>query len=179
MPLLWSAAVNPIKNPLLVAGVGEWVSSSDPSAVLATYALGSCVGLAAYDPTARAGGILHFMLPDSLLNPARARLLPGTFCDTGIPGMLAELESLGARRGRLVVHLAGAAAVLDKGDFFDIGRRNVLAARRKLWELGLIVEDEDTGGEISRTLKLGLAQGRVTVRDSFGERELGSRATRR
>ena len=123
--------------------------------------------------------LLHFMLPDSRLNPDRARLSPGAFCDTGLPLLLRELDALGARRDRLVVYLAGGASVLENRDFFDIGRKNALTAKRILWGLGLMVEDEEIGGERSRTLKLGLEQGRVTVRDSIGERELGSRALRR
>jgi chemotaxis protein CheD len=167
------------KPKLLVAGVGEWISSADPAAVLATYALGSCIGLVAYDPVKRIGGLLHFMLPDSKLNPERARTRPGTFCDTGLPLLLKELESLGARRERLMVYMAGAASVLENRDFFDIGRNNALTAKRILWSLGLMVEDEETGGERSRTLKLALELGRVTVHDSIGERELGARALRR
>jgi hypothetical protein len=43
----------------------------------------------------------------------------------------------------------------------------------------LLVEDEDLGGDFSRTLKLRLQDGRVTVRDSFGERELRRSIPRR
>lgn len=159
----------------LIAGVGEWIVSGEPGAVLASYALGSCIGLSAWDPQLKIGGMLHFMLPESSLNPEKARLKPGTFCDSGILRLLGELRAMGAEPRRLRIMLAGAAKVLDGGDFFDIGRRNQLAARRRLWEQGLTAEDEDTGGELSRTLKLHLDSGRVTVRDSFGEHELGRR----
>lgn len=157
----------------LVAGVGDWVASRRPGAVLATYALGSCVGVTAWDPQAQVGGLLHFMLPDSTLNPERAKHLPGTFCDSGLARLLADMESLGASRRRLRVALAGGArALLGHGDYFDIGRRNHLAARRKLWELGLAPEVEACGGEISRTLKLDVDSGRILLRDPSGEREL-------
>jgi chemotaxis protein CheD len=179
VPTLGSPTLESAKNRLAVAGVGDWVISDDPQTTLATYALGSCIGLVAYDPLAKVGGLLHFMLPDSALNPYKASLLPATFCDTGVARLLQDLEALGASRRRLRLYLAGAAKVLDSGDFFDIGRRNQLAAKRKLWELGLLVEDEDTGGEMSRTLKLHMNDGRVTVRDSFGERQLGQRIPRR
>ena len=161
------------RERLMVAGVGEWVVSGSPGTVLATYALGSCIGLAAYDPSAKVGGLLHFMLPDSSLNTDKARVKPGTFCDSGLPAMLNEMVALGALPRRLRIQLAGAAKVLDGGDFFDIGRRNILAAKRRLWEHGLSAEDEDTGGELSRTMKLWLDTGRVNIRNSFGERELG------
>ena len=163
------------KQKLYIAGVGDWVVSAEADITLATYALGSCIGLCAYDPQARTGGLLHFMLPDSALNPARAVRQPGAFFDSGFRRMLEDLQRLGANERRLRFFMAGAAKASSHGDFFDIGRRNHLAAKRRLWELGYAVEDEDCGGESSRTFKLRLSDGRVTVRDSFGERELRQR----
>ena len=167
------------KNQLCIAGVGDWVVSSAPDATLATYALGSCIGVAAYDPKAQVGGLLHFMLPDSKINPYKATILPATFCDTGLDRLFSDLAQRGAVQRRLRLYLVGAAKVLNTGDFFDIGKRNQLAAKRKLWELGLLIEDEDLGGEMSRTLKLHMDSGRVTVRDSYGEHELGHNTTTR
>ena len=163
------------KQNLYIAGVGDWVVSAEPDITLATYALGSCIGLSAFDPLARIGGLLHFMLPDSGLNPAKAERQPGAFFDSGFRRLLDDLQRLGASQRRLRFHMAGAAKAPGHGDFFDIGRRNHLVAKRRLWELGCAVEDEDCGGESSRTLKLRLSDGRVTVRDSFGERELRPR----
>ena len=157
---------------LVVVGVSDLKVSADAGATLATYALGSCVGVAAYDPQSRVGGLLHFMLPDSGLNPERARVRPATFCDTGLQLLLQELQALGAHPRRLRLHLAGAARVLAGGDLYDVGRRNLLAARRLSWPRCLLVPDEDAGGELSRTLKLNLVDGQVSVRDPYGERTL-------
>lgn len=164
------------KQRLYIAGVGDWVASAEPEITLATYALGSCIGLSAYDPVTRVGGLLHFMLPDSKLNPAKALQQPGVFLDSGFARLMEDLRRLGAEPRRLRYFMAGAAKVTSHGDFFDIGRRNHLAAKRRLWELGCAIEDEDCGGESSRTFKLRLSDGRVTVRDTFGERELRDRA---
>ena len=49
---------------LLNVGVGDCKVSNAAEAALATYALGSCIGLAIYDPAAKVGGLLHFMLPE-------------------------------------------------------------------------------------------------------------------
>ena len=56
-----------------------------PGQVLATYALGSCIGLAVYDPVAAVGGLLHFMLPDSGIDPAGGRDNPYMFADRAFP----------------------------------------------------------------------------------------------
>ena len=48
MQLLGRAALVTRKNKLCVAGVGDWVVSGDAETTLATYALGSCIGVVAY-----------------------------------------------------------------------------------------------------------------------------------
>ncbi|MFT6079977.1 MAG: chemotaxis protein CheD, partial [Planctomycetota bacterium] len=47
----------------LVVGVADMVIGAVEDDQIVTYALGSCIGLTAYDPVARVGGLLHFMLP--------------------------------------------------------------------------------------------------------------------
>jgi len=158
----------------LVVGVSDLAVSNDPDLVLATFALGSCVGITAWDPRAGAGALLHCLLPESSLAPENAVQKPAMFCDSGIPRMLAQLESLGAERRRLRVCLAGAARVLEGADYFDIGRRNLLAAKRLLWQHGLMVHAEDSGGNLSRSLKLCLADGAVTVKTPGLERPLST-----
>jgi chemotaxis protein CheD len=49
----------------LTVGVSDMKVSDDPEAVLVTYSLGSCIGIAIYDAVVRVGGLLHFMLPES------------------------------------------------------------------------------------------------------------------
>ena len=43
--------------------MGEMSVSSDEDTVLTCLGLGSCVGLAAYDPIAKVGGMVHIVLP--------------------------------------------------------------------------------------------------------------------
>ncbi len=66
-----------------VVGVGDYKISTSPLEVLVTYSLGSCLGVAAYDPRAGVGGLLHFMLPDSRINAEKARAQPAMFADNG------------------------------------------------------------------------------------------------
>jgi hypothetical protein len=55
----------------VVVGVADMKVSNRPEEVLVTHALGSCIGVAIYDPEAKVGGLLHFMLPDSSLDPVK------------------------------------------------------------------------------------------------------------
>lgn len=162
---------NPITTVLVAVGVGEFKVSRQPDDLLVTYSLGSCLGLIAYDPKVRVGGMLHSMLPDSRINPEKARVQPAMFVDTGMTAFLGELFALGATRSGLRIKMAGGAKVLKEGEFFDIGRRNLLMAKKILWKNNLAILAEDTGGEVSRTLRLRLEDGKTSIRDHEGERE--------
>jgi chemotaxis protein CheD len=155
-----------------VVGVGEYKVSSDRGEVLVTYSLGSCLGVAAYDPRAGVGGLLHFKLPHSGLNQEMAQRQPAVFGDTGMTAFLGELLRKGASKPFLEVRLAGGAKSSRAGDLFNIGERNLLLARRFLWMNGLLVLREDTGGEEYRTVRLEMAAGKVTVKGPGGSYEL-------
>jgi chemotaxis protein CheD len=68
---------------LIVLGVGDFEASNKPEDTIKTYALGSCVGVVMVDPKARIAGMIHVALPDSNINPAKAKQHPGYFADTG------------------------------------------------------------------------------------------------
>lgn len=99
-------------SPLIV-GVGDCRVSSDPESVLVTYALGSCIAVMIHDPVARVGGLLHFMLPESGMDRAKAQLNPFMFADSGIPLLFHGAYELGAEKRRLVVTAAGGAQMMD------------------------------------------------------------------
>lgn len=150
---------------LIVVGMADCQVSEDPAATLITYALGSCIAVSIYDPASRSGGLLHIILPESRINPAKAERNPYLFADTGLPRLLAWFAG---RSGgdRLVVHLAGGAQVLDPAGVFNIGKRNHAVMRKLLWREGVLVASEAVGGTVSRTLWLELASGRVFVREA-------------
>jgi chemotaxis protein CheD len=154
-------------------GISDCKVSHDVDSVLVTYALGSCIAVALYDPISRAGGLLHFMLPESKLDRDKAAQNPFMFADTGIPLLLRALETVGGNARRMVVRLAGGARVMDSQGVFEIGKRNYLAARRILWKAGVMIRAEAVGGNVSRTTRLELATGRMWVREGGAmEREL-------
>ncbi len=148
----------------VIVGMADMKALKGGVDTLVTYSLGSCIAVMACDPVAGVGGLLHFMLPESVLDEDKAVRRPCMFADTGIALMLRELERLGAGRRRLIVKLAGGAQVLDQANFFIIGQRNYTAARRFLWKEGLLIEAEDVGGTDVRTVELDVATGRVAVK---------------
>lgn len=130
---------------------------------LVTHSLGSCLGVAIYDPVARVGGLLHAMLPDSSLNPKRARKNPEAFVDTGLPRLFKAAYALGAEKRRIKVVIAGGAQVVRGAGVFGIGKRNYAAARKMLWRNNVLVHAEDVGGSISRTVYLSVGAGEVRL----------------
>jgi chemotaxis protein CheD len=158
----------------VVIGVADCHVTNDPSNVLVTYALGSCVAVSIYDPVARVGGLLHFMLPEAPADAAQTGKNPYMFADSGIPMMFHEAYGQGAMKGRLRVRVAGGAQIMDEQGVFNIGKRNCLAMRKIFWKAGVMVHAEETGGTRPRTMRFEIASGRIFLRSPDGpaEREL-------
>ena len=114
----------------VVIGVADCYISTDTSNVLVTYALGSCIAVAIYDPIARVGGLLHFMLPEAPAGAAQSGKSPYMFADSGIPMMFREAYEKGAQKRRLRVRVAGGAQIMDEHGVFNIGQRNCLAMKK-------------------------------------------------
>jgi chemotaxis protein CheD len=158
----------------IVVGMADCRIGDAPSQVLATYALGSCIGLAVHDAKAGVGGLLHFMLPDSGIDRGRSRDNPWMFADTGIPKMLEGMCAKGASKRRLTVRAAGGASMMDQENIFDIGRRNYLAMRKILWKAGVMVHGEAVGGVRSRTVRLEIGSGKFLIQEGGEVRELAA-----
>lgn len=148
----------------VVVGVADMKVSNRPEEVLVTHALGSCIGVAIYDPVVRVGGILHYMLPDSSLDPVKGQENPYMFADTGIPRLFKECYRLGAQKSRILVKVAGGSQVLGNQEHFQIGRRNYAALRKIFLKNNVLIDQEDVGGNKARTLFLEIATGNVWVK---------------
>lgn len=148
--------------------IGGLIATADPEDILISYALGSCLGLAIYDPVARVGGMIHSKVP--MTRQARPEIGggPATCADQGATLLLQALFDLGARKSRLIVSVAGCGNPV-KSITHDIGQRNYTVARKVLWKNGLFIHAEDVGGEKPRTISLDIATGDVYI-SSRGEK---------
>jgi chemotaxis protein CheD len=150
----------------IVVGVSDMKVSKDPNSVLITYSLGSCIGIAVYDPVVRVGGLLHFMLPESSLDGDKAKRNPSMFADSGIPYLFKSAYDLGAQKKRMKVVVVGGSQILDQQGFFNIGKRNHMAVRKIFWKNQVMIDYEDIGGNGNRTIKLEVANGNVWMKSS-------------
>ncbi|PKQ30452.1 MAG: chemotaxis protein CheD [Actinobacteria bacterium HGW-Actinobacteria-10] len=156
----------------IVVGISDMHVTTNESDVLVTYSLGSCVGLALYDPRAGVGGLLHAMMPLSTADPMKAALKPAMYTDTGVTALLQMLFDRGATRRSIVAKVAGAGASMDGAGLFRIGERNHMVLRKILWKNDILIAAEDVGGSCARTLVLEMATGRTVVKSIRGTREL-------
>jgi chemotaxis protein CheD len=148
----------------VVVGVAEMRISNQAEQVVITHALGSCIGVAIYDPLVKVGGLLHYMLPDSGLDVEKGRENPCMFADTGIPRLFKECYRLGAVKHRMRVKVAGGSQVLGGPEHFNIGRRNYAALRKIFLKNNVLIDNEDVGGVKARTMYLEIATGKVWVK---------------
>ncbi len=148
---------------LVTIGIGGLEVTADKGVVLITHGLGSCIAVIAYDPRRKIGGMLHFQLPTSSLSPDRAAESPGTFADTGIPLLFERMYALGSKKADIIVKAAGGGNFHNDNGTFDIGRRNHTMMRKIFWKAQVLVAAEDVGGSKSRTARLFLDTGQVTI----------------
>lgn len=133
--------------------------------VLTTLGLGSCVGIALYDPVIKLGGLAHIMLPDSKQIKNNANL--AKFADTGIQTLIQKMEQKGAKRYRMTAKIAGGAqmfAFKHMDDTMRIGARNAAAVKEVLNDYKIPLLAEDTGENYGRTIELHINTGKLVVR---------------
>lgn len=156
----------------VVISIADMKMSNQPTDLLVTYSLGSCLGVTVYDPVIKAGGMIHCMLPLSKVDPEKAKSNPYMFVDTGIAELFREIYSLGAKKNRLIVKAAGCSQLLDDKKLFEIGQRNWTVLRKILWKNNVLISGDHIGGSFSRTLFLDIATGSVVVRIKDREVEI-------
>ncbi len=149
----------------IIVGIGE-IKYGKGGQSIATYALGSCVGVCLYDEQAGVGGLLHALLPFSknldMVDSAR-------YVDTGVKRLFQEICHRGAAPARLKAKVVGGAKMFEFkscGDMEDIGSANVHQVHRELQALGIPIVGEVTGGEVGRTIHFTPGTGSIRIHAS-------------
>lgn len=156
----------------VIVHVSDAKISNDPDDILTTFSLGSCIGVCLYDPATHVSGMLHYQLPDSKMDPDRAKDKPFMYADSGMNILVDKLVSMGAKKNCLQVKIAGGAAMDTGPAGFDIGKRNHLAIRKIMWKNGMFIDGEDLGGSSPRNMYMNVGTGDVTVRSNGFEKKL-------
>lgn len=151
---------------LIKVGMADLKTCRYPDGVT-TLGLGSCVGIALYDPVTKIGGLAHIMLPDS--TQIRNNENIAKFADTGIRELIRQMLEMGAVKTRLVAKIAGGAQMFAfKNNSADailrVGDRNVESVKRTLAKEGIRIVAQDTGENYGRTVELHTQDGSFVIR---------------
>ncbi len=150
---------------IIKVGMADLKVCREPDS-LTTLGLGSCVGVALYDPVTKISGLAHVMLPNSLEIRNNSNI--AKFADTGIVETIRLMSEMGASTKRLVAKIAGGAQMFNfssKGsDNLNIGLKNVEAVKMKLQELSIPILAEDTGLNYGRTVIFDSNTGQYTIK---------------
>jgi len=141
-------------SQMIKVGMADLNVCKSPDAIT-TLGLGSCIGIALYDPVTKIGGLAHIMLPDSTRIRNNENI--AKFADTGITELVNRMIRIGASKTRMVAKIAGGAKMFEvtgSNAIGNIGQKNAEASKQKLRELGIRLIAEDTGLNYGRTVEL-------------------------
>ena len=144
-------------------GISDLNVSKSPG-ILATYALGSCVGICLLDKTHDIGGLAHIMLPDSKESANSSENLR-RYADTGMAELIETMKRKGASVSCMTAKIAGGAQMFQtKLKSFNIGERNVAAVKKLLSAYRIRLVAEDTGSNYGRTVFFDVGTGIMQVK---------------
>ncbi|WDP89635.1 MAG: HDOD domain-containing protein [Desulfobacter sp.] len=155
----------------IAAGQFKAIKQSDH--ILQAY-LGTCLGVSLYDPVAKAGGLIHILLPEPPGDYGSPT--PEKYASTGIPILIKTLTGMGCRPENLKAVIAGGAFVgpLSHQDIgLDIGGRSAEIAQELLRGQGIEIINSETGGFFTCTLELDMKTGDARIKPAW-EQTLGS-----
>lgn len=152
-------------SEMIKVGMADFKACREPDR-LTTLGLGSCVGIALYDPVTKISGLAHIMLPDSTQIRNNSNL--AKFADTGIRELIRLMIQMGASKVRMTAKIAGGAQMFavktENSDFMRVGERNVEAVKKVLAAENIRIIAEDTGLNYGRTVEFDSTNGVYTIK---------------
>lgn len=140
---------------------------------LITRDLGSCIGIAIRDPRTGIGGLLHAMLPTTLIKKDLPPEQFPKYVDTGLDVMLREMEKLGANRRYMEAKMAGAAHIIQYQSVSptrDISSRNIQMAVEYLEKHKIKIISMEVGDRYPRTVIFEPGSGKTVIK-TFGKQD--------
>jgi len=148
-----------VKNRIIVT-ISDMKVSRKPNDILVTHSLGSCLGLAAWDPTVGVGGMIHCLLPRATKADVKN---PFMYVNVGVPLMIRKMVSLGCTKNSLVFKAAGCGRMLHIQNQFDTGAQNLAILESLFAKNAVTLAGRDVGGSIPRTMSLEMDTGILTI----------------
>ncbi len=162
-----------LRENLIIVGMADLKHCKVPM-ILTTLGLGSCVGIALYEPYAKVAGLAHCMLPDSTQIQNNSNV--AKFVDTAVVKLLRDMMLAGARKDLIKAKLAGGAQMFafnSTNEMMRIGDRNVEAAVKALQYFSIPIVAKDVGSNYGRTIELYSDDGRLLIKSvGHGEKTI-------
>lgn len=156
-------------NNRIIIGIGDFAVAKAPK-TLYTSSLGSCLALVLYDPTIKAAGMVHILLPSHQQYKDKSN--PSKFADTAVKHLIKELKKLGASQSNLEAKIAGGSKLgnfMPKDDIFKVGEKNVKAALDELSKYEIPIESKDVLGDYYRTVEFNISKGQLQIKRNGNE----------
>ena len=135
-----------------------YVYVSAKGAVIRTV-VGSCVAVSLWDRCKGAGGMNHFIHPQTSKNDSRTT----TFGDVALPVLVKMMrKEFGSRKADLHAQIFGGGSPMQINGK-TVGKENVEVAKQFLSHIGIKVVSEDVGGNMGRKILFDTATGQVAV----------------
>jgi len=152
-------------EPRLV-GIAQVAVARSPEKICCM-GLGSCVAVFIYDPTTKIGGVAHILLPKA----PRGTTTRGKYADTAVKDLVDAVLAKGARKEHLRAKMIGGAQMFPNLNIkvADIGKENIVEARRALRAQGVRVAAEEVQGTRGRSATFDLEDGMVSVSTAFSD----------
>ena len=163
-----------MENDIIRVKIADMAVKKDRGTII-TVGLGSCIGIALYDPSTKIGGLSHILLSDSTqFKKTNNSINEAKFADTAIPCLIQAMGRVGAKKNRMQAKIAGGSQLFsfDKTTM-SVGEKNIEAVIKTLKSLGIPILKEDVGGNHGRTMRLFVDSGKVMISTvGKGEQEL-------
>jgi len=148
----------------IVVGISDFKTSKSLKDEVITYALGSCVGVAAYDAKSQIGGMLHYLLPFPNKDEIVSENDVLKYGSIAIPQLFQELYKLGAQKNRLKVVIAGGGNFIKLLGCTPVGDKNIAIARRLFLRNKIMLKGHVVGKNVPITLSLRILDGQILVK---------------
>jgi chemotaxis protein CheD len=134
--------------------------------ILKSNAIGSCIAVAACDPTTGIGAMAHIMLPGAAPEDKKAEEKT-KYAANAIDTMLTKLERLGSKNDNIEIALVGGGNVLNRDDD-TICNDNIESVLELLCRKNLKIKAQALGGTHRRSVTLDIERASIFYSEGNG-----------
>jgi len=138
---------------------GEFYFGDDVKSVATL--LGSCVAIVVWHPEIKVGGMCHIVLPDQGIKNDSNK-----YANCAVTNFIRCIKKINTQPQdyRTCIYGGGAMFVNRNKSISNIGKRNVEAVKKMLFNTNFRIYGEDTGGQFYRKIRLNLITGDINLK---------------